>query len=210
MNFLKMACLVITFFISATVNASVVSVDWNNADDNLITYDTVTGLNWLDLTETRDLSYDSVFAELSGGTLDGWRYATSTEVVTLWQNFGVNFSVATSGEVGGTVKFSVDQGVLDAADILGDTYPASEFFGVVGFSSDLELLGAVVNSSSTFYYPLEYSATNSYVPENVGSYLVRTSNPGPIVSPVPVPAAAWLFGSALVGFFGVARRKARA
>jgi len=28
------------------------------------------------------------------------------------------------------------------------------------------------------------------------------------VSPVPVPAAAWLFGSALLGFFGFSRRKA--
>jgi hypothetical protein len=27
------------------------------------------------------------------------------------------------------------------------------------------------------------------------------------VSPVPIPAAAWLFGSALLGFFGLARRK---
>lgn len=28
------------------------------------------------------------------------------------------------------------------------------------------------------------------------------------ISPVPVPAAAWLFGSALLGFFGFSRRKA--
>jgi hypothetical protein len=27
------------------------------------------------------------------------------------------------------------------------------------------------------------------------------------VSPVPLPAAAWLFGSALIGFFGLSRRK---
>ena len=30
------------------------------------------------------------------------------------------------------------------------------------------------------------------------------------ISPVPVPAAAWLFGSALLGFFGFSRRKANA
>lgn len=28
-----------------------------------------------------------------------------------------------------------------------------------------------------------------------------------VISPVPVPAAAWLFGSAILGLFGVARRK---
>ena len=30
------------------------------------------------------------------------------------------------------------------------------------------------------------------------------------VSPIPVPAAAWLFGSALLGFFGFSRKKANA
>lgn len=30
------------------------------------------------------------------------------------------------------------------------------------------------------------------------------------INPVPVPAAAWLFGSALLGFFGFSRRKAQA
>ena len=31
-----------------------------------------------------------------------------------------------------------------------------------------------------------------------------------VLNPVPVPAAAWLFGSALLGFFGFSRRKASA
>lgn len=37
---------------------------------------------------------------------------------------------------------------------------------------------------------------------NIGSYLVQTS-----ASPVPVPAAAWLFSSGLLGLGGFARRK---
>lgn len=39
-----------------------------------------------------------------------------------------------------------------------------------------------------------------------GTYSFTTN----AVSAIPVPAAAWLFGTALLGFFGVSRRKARA
>jgi len=39
------------------------------------------------------------------------------------------------------------------------------------------------------------------------SLLAIVDNPFPVYSPVPVPAAAWLFGSGLVGLIGFARRK---
>lgn len=37
-----------------------------------------------------------------------------------------------------------------------------------------------------------------------------TTNAVSVLSAVPVPAAAWLFGTALLGFFGISRRKTRA
>lgn len=39
------------------------------------------------------------------------------------------------------------------------------------------------------------------------SLLAIVDNPFPVYSPVPVPAALWLFGSGLIGLVGVARRK---
>lgn len=48
--------------------------------------------------------------------------------------------------------------------------------------------------------------------EYYSSFLVKQSSPAsaPLPSTVPVPAAAWLFGSALLGFFGFSRKKANA
>ena len=43
--------------------------------------------------------------------------------------------------------------------------------------------------------------------ENAGTYNF-TTNAVSVLSAVPVPAAAWLFGTALLGFFGFSRRKA--
>jgi len=46
--------------------------------------------------------------------------------------------------------------------------------------------------------------------EHAGSFLVRSSGVSATPSVVPVPAAAWLFGTALLGFFGMSKRKANA
>ena len=47
-----------------------------------ITFDTATGLEWLDLTVTYMRSTDWVEAEMApGGWLHGWRYATRTEFI---------------------------------------------------------------------------------------------------------------------------------
>lgn len=54
-----------------------------------ITRDTDTGLDWLDVTETRGLSYNQVMAQMGpGGTYEGWRYATTAELDQLIINFG--------------------------------------------------------------------------------------------------------------------------
>jgi hypothetical protein len=54
-----------------------------------ITRDTATGLDWLDLTETRGLSYYHVAGQMGAGqTYEGFRYATMAEFDQLVTNFG--------------------------------------------------------------------------------------------------------------------------
>lgn len=47
--------------------ATLIEVDLISAGDGLVSRDTLTGLDWLDLTATTDLSYDQVEADA-----DGW------------------------------------------------------------------------------------------------------------------------------------------
>ncbi len=58
-------------------------------DAGRFTRDTETGLDWLDVTETRGLSYYEVEAQLAqGGAFQGWRFATVQELDQLITNFG--------------------------------------------------------------------------------------------------------------------------
>lgn len=59
-------------------------------DNNRTTIDTVTGLEWLDVTESVNLSYDYVAAELNtGGMFEGYRYANTSEMEDLFNAFGL-------------------------------------------------------------------------------------------------------------------------
>lgn len=136
------------------------------------------------------------------------RFATASEFDDLFQAAGITYDGAeTAGDVFGPGPDSVnistgsnyDGGVL--ADILGRTIPgfAAAIWSDPDGSEDptttydfLFLIDSRAQLEHTVVNPLE-------VPSGQLAYL--------IVSEVPVPAAAWLFGSALIGMAGVRRTK---
>ncbi len=187
----------------SSANASLVSGNTTFGDDTT-TIDTVSGLEWLDLTHTAGLSYDVVSARLvdSGDDLFGWRYATLDEVATFWTN---------AGGGGGSYAGDADawvEGIFGywATSVAGgeDAYFLTAEGGAPG-SHVYGLLADYSNQSPT--PPSEFLAyLNSGEIEDsnsrfdIGSALVK-------VTVVPVPAAIWLFGTALIGFVGISRRR---
>lgn len=182
--------------------------------DGLIVRDTDTNLEWLKLTETFGMTYGEVTGQLGvGGAYDGMRYATNQEVVDLFgANYAINLTASPLPEHPGYL----DPGVRQASEILGDgvsggtdavSGPNANYF-LAGLTADLRLdgsrfiLGAHTRWSDTDYFTVRdpwWSGYSVIMPSSTtGSYLVR---------PVPVPAAVWLFGSGLLGLFGMARRK---
>ena len=57
--------------------------------DKLLTRDTQTGLEWLDLPATANLSVNDVLGGAGGFILDGFGYATEEQVRELWTNAGI-------------------------------------------------------------------------------------------------------------------------
>jgi len=193
------------FLLSAALNSSAEIIDLG-----YITRDTSTGLDWLDLTQTTNRSYDDVSGAFgSGEEFDGYRYASPSEVATLWGNLGSHFG---DGEQYGSSVFSSPAypAFTNAASIIGLTLPGApthNIWGAIGITSnqhagsprhyvagrwwDIVTENIVTLDGVQHFGGIglwwDDSATQSY-----GSYLVTSS-------PVPLPATAYLFLSGLVG-----------
>ncbi len=106
----------------------------------------------------------------------------------------------TTGTVGGSLN-------------LESFSPVTNFFSIGGWQLDVSTLTIVDQSAGTLNLlglgvlkGHDFDATDvswSFSSSSTTSYSMTVSS----VSPVPVPAAAWLFGSGLLGLVGVARRK---
>ena len=196
--------------ISNPGTAAIVNADLRSAGDNLVTRDTVSGLDWLDLTETNNMSRVDVLAKLGdGGEFDGWRYAARYEVADLWLNFGIDFSGSDYGYYSGVVN----PGIVQATSFLGNIPddPAVHTYSLIGItglrqsSTSHYILGAFYNAVDGYnvYHDIRdgYSLPDTGAAAWYGHYLVKDA------SVVPVPAAVWMFGSGLLGLIGMARRK---
>lgn len=204
----------------SSVHAAIVS-----ADDAVFGVDSVTiddaGLEWLDLTKSTNRSYNTVLGQFgAGGEFEGWRYATTTEVRALYISAGAPASFVNGPQ--GTTNETWIAHLLDLWGITtnpGDPlatpptppglfHPGSNAITGTGFNNKITAGLAIDAFPSTTidFASTEVETVNRDLRRaNLGSALVR-ADPLPAV---PVPAAVWLFGTALIGLIGFGKRKAR-
>ncbi len=76
--------------INSPAIAELVSIDLSTQGDKLLTMDTKSRLEWLDITETAGLSYNQLLPQIApGGSFDEFRLATSAEVSDLFAAAGI-------------------------------------------------------------------------------------------------------------------------
>jgi Thrombospondin type 3 repeat len=69
---------------------SLIAIDWKNPGDAALIRDSESGLDWLDLRQTHQRSYDDVSSRFGiGQEFEGFRLATEPEVLEFFQNAGV-------------------------------------------------------------------------------------------------------------------------
>jgi hypothetical protein len=97
-------------------------------DNGITTQDTDSGLLWLDVTETVNLSYDEVLAMTEEGeALAGWRHATVAEFETLLDHHGLDYlhrddcSLGPRNYCGSNPDFETAPGLQELIWLLGDT-----------------------------------------------------------------------------------------
>ena len=166
-----------------------------------VTRDTDTGLDWLDISATLFLSPSTVVSQMEpGGPLEGFRYATSTEVYTLWMDAGIpNIPGLTGGNYGPIVDLILMITPTNASG--GERHSA-------GYALNPDIPGGYLiptlahYASSFFGFPageaiLSTGRDNPYF----GSWLVHDTT-----APVPEPSTWLLFGSGLAGLAAWRRR----
>lgn len=189
----------------------------------------IENLSWLELTSTVYMSRESVEAQLgAGGALEGWRYATRSEVETLYDAYwgGTTDGYSADNYTGARTFFDAFgvsthygsngydiSGYSSWGTIFGDDYDCSvdlnsTCYGSVGIYD--QAFGAISNLG---YFHDEYglstgidaindqnilSVSSGYT--NVGSHLVQV---------VPVPAAVWLFFTGLLTLFGFSNHRSK-
>lgn len=85
---LRIAVFAIALGLAAPAPAALIVVDLVAPGDGLVTRDTASGLDWLDVTETRGVTFDAVEAGAGGWIAAGWRHATGAEVCALFTTLG--------------------------------------------------------------------------------------------------------------------------
>ena len=225
MKFWILVSAVTALVLSSSVNAAFIK------DGGVVT-DDVTGLEWLDLLATTNVSYTDALTVANQNHGSGWRYATQAEVEQLMGSFFPNYSQTHESGDGG-YEYCVEGGCYDAerrqsADEFYDLFGthraswenayasgvneyASGFvaspngataISVYGITHTYRTSGSARVPSSLTVYMDSYTTPGGAINFSVGTFLVN----GPL-HVVPVPAAAWLFSSGLIGLVGFARRK---
>jgi hypothetical protein len=190
---------------TGSAQATLLELDLNVAGDKLITLDTETGLEWLDLTATLGQAHDTALLS-TFVTTQGFRHAIQGEVLTLLENFGGTVNTANSGTTFTSSNFAP---AVNFLDLLGCTSNCSSttfafangIFEGGSFPSTAAFIGRNTDTLTGSFTLEQGSYSNTGVDGFVGNFLVRET-----LIDLPEPGTLAIVGFGLAGL-GLMRRR---
>jgi hypothetical protein len=180
--------------------------------DGLITHDSETGLDWLDLTETTSLSWDELYAGAGGWVSNGWRHATTAEVCELLQHAGF-FPATCPGPASlpgaGAAMDEWIEKVGDTKSVISPS-PTRETTGWFDLGSPTQVgMNVMAQSGADGFVHVDHpSHTTSEKYPVVGHHLVRSSDAVPSLDPRASTTLAIALAAVAIPFILFAARRA--
>jgi hypothetical protein len=180
---------IITLSFSSLSQAAFVPTDVYAINDQKATLDSETGLEWLDLTETFDITYNTVVSELDT-TYAGWRLPSAQEVMHMMGRYlSEKYSTTVPTTLGTNVKIASgaynDYSSTGASNVLNRFNQAKHNFGgslCSNTTSTCSTYSSQANSSTGYVAGIVYN--ENYIQDGTaeygkyGLYLARsTTNP---------------------------------
>jgi hypothetical protein len=170
-----------------------------------LSLDTSTDFEWLDLSLSTSMSYNSMIAQLGpGGLFDGFQHASNAEVVQLWTNLGLpsgSFPAISSVNDGGVLADS-------AIDLLTQTGINATFRVTQGTSTNVVAPGNHRVLTIRHNLPPTISTTlgngglgDTVAGGEIGHWLYRDR------SPVPEPSPLAIMGMAIAAAVAIRSRR---
>jgi len=178
-------------------------------DNGVFTTDTNSQLDWLDLSATAGQSYNSALATLDPA--EGWRYATNTEIESIFLSLFIGYSDTnsdgTSSSVNSLSSSTQNSDVIRFLDLFGITFATFGVSESLGYYLDengiLRVMGAQYNSWDNNSTVFGLSFSGGFVADRadgMGTFLVRSSV-------VPEPGSIALLGIGILSLFRIKNRK---
>lgn len=183
--------------------AALIEMDYLTPGDGLITRDTQSGLEWLDITQTFGLTFDEILQGTGNSWYaDGWRFATTDEVSAMIYNY----AGVLVGCEGCPSYAAIPEGTANAIIGLFGANPNGWVNAYFDDGPESEHVGqfAVSFNQTLSQYIVAVEAPNGIArtvssPE-LGSALVR---------PVPLPNSIWLLLSGALWMFRYGQKNIR-
>lgn len=181
--------------------AALVENDFLSSGDTLLTQDSDTGMEWLDVSYTRGAGRSVVrngYKDLV--TTHGFRYATQLEVANFFYSAGISdLTNSFSDSNLASVEYLQELIGITATYGWGDYSWADGPLtsGLVELDNPIIFQSAVATLQVADFFPGARATVSDYMAQDsvsmswAGSFLVRD------IQAVPVPATAWLLGTAI-------------
>tara|TARA_Y100001973_G_C5196080_1_gene334352 strand:+ start:2176 stop:2871 length:696 start_codon:yes stop_codon:yes gene_type:complete len=157
MKLIKLLGMIALLSLTQAAQAELIHSDYKSDGDELASLDVSTGIEWLKLSESNNMSITDAKNASNGGSLDGWRLPTDNELKGLLSDVFAGVINFREGVTQYAINYSTYEDAVNTwLDFIGVARTDGTKFWAFGFAEDdsgkVDLNGVYVNGNTAYVY----------------------------------------------------------